>query len=137
MRRCWSNRCQSPGLRLAERHQTDTCRRDIARGFDQAFPPPVPLSKREDETKVKCRKRLAKKQRKALAAWRRAHRWHPHQFRHNAATELGKEFGIKAARIMLGHRAAAITEVYAERGEQQAIEAMVSVGCASCKGLPA
>ena len=52
----------------------------------------------------------------------------PHQLRHNAATELRKEFGIEAARIILGHRSAAITEVYAERDEQEAIEAMAQVG---------
>ncbi len=37
--------------------------------------------------------------------------WHPHQPRHNAATELRKEFGIEAARIILGHHSPAITEV--------------------------
>ena len=53
---------------------------------------------------------------------------HPHQLRHNAATELRKEFGIEATRIILGHHSAAIIEVYAEKDEQQAMEAMVKVG---------
>ena len=39
-----------------------------------------------------------------------------------------KEFGLEAARIILGHRSTAITKVYAEKDEQQAIEAMVKVG---------
>ncbi len=60
--------------------------------------------------------------------WKAPQHWHPHQLRHNAATELRKEFGIEAARIVLGHRSAAITEVYAEKDEQQAIEAITSVG---------
>ena len=36
--------------------------------------------------------------------------------------------GIEAARIILGHRSAAITEVYAEKDEQEAIEAILKVG---------
>ena len=32
------------------------------------------------------------------------------------------------ARIILGHRSAAITEVYAEKDERQAVEAMMKVG---------
>jgi len=50
------------------------------------------------------------------------------RLRHNAATELRKEFGIEAARIILGHRSTAITEVYAEKDEQEAIEAIAKVG---------
>jgi hypothetical protein len=39
-----------------------------------------------------------------------------------------RQIGIEAARIILGHRSAAITEVYAEKDEQQAVEAMTKVG---------
>ena len=60
--------------------------------------------------------------------WKAPHHWHPHQLRHNAATELRKEFGLEAARIILGHRSTAITEVYAEKDEQQALETMMRVG---------
>ena len=35
-----------------------------------------------------------------------------------AATFLRKEFGLETARIILGHRSAAITEVYAELDQQ-------------------
>ncbi len=45
-----------------------------------------------------------------------------------AATELRKEFGLEAARVILGHRSAAITEVYAEMDRQKAIDAMMKVG---------
>ena len=48
--------------------------------------------------------------------------------RHNAATFLRKEFGLETARIILGHRSAAITEVYAEMDQQKALEAIVRVG---------
>jgi integrase len=54
--------------------------------------------------------------------------WHPHQLRHNAATRLRKEFGLEAARVVLGHRTAAITEVYAEMDQAKAISIMGRVG---------
>lgn len=54
-------------------------------------------------------------------------RWHPHQLRHNYATRIRKEFGIEAARILLGHRSTAVTELYAEvdRGRVRDIVARV------------
>jgi integrase len=87
-----------------------------------------PLAKQEGETEAQWQKRLTKEQKAELATWQKAHRWHPHQLRHNAATELRKEFGIEAARIILVHHSAEITEVYAEKDEQQAIEAIMKVG---------
>ncbi len=54
--------------------------------------------------------------------------WHPHQLRHNAATALRREHGIETARIILGHRSPAITEVYAEVDHARAISVMAEVG---------
>ena len=54
--------------------------------------------------------------------------WHLHQLRHNAATLLRKEFGIEAARVVLGHRSAAVTEVYAEIDHLKAADIMLRVG---------
>lgn len=54
--------------------------------------------------------------------------WHPHQLRHNAATALRREHGIEVARIILGHRSAAITEVYAEVDHARAIDVMAKIG---------
>ena len=54
--------------------------------------------------------------------------WHPHQLRHNAATWLRKEFGLDVARIILGHRSPAITEIYAELDREKAINAMQKSG---------
>jgi integrase len=81
-----------------------------------------------DETKREWRKRLTKKEKAELKAWYKQYHWHPHQLRHNAATFLRKEFGLETARIILGHRSAAITEVYAELDQQKAMEAVVKVG---------
>ncbi len=41
--------------------------------------------------------------------------WGPNRLRHNAATFLRKEFGLDAARVILGHTSAAVTEIYAEQ----------------------
>ncbi len=123
-----SHRSGDPQRSPRERYTTDAYRRAIARACDQAFPPPQPLARLDGETLTKWRNRLSKAEKAELAAWRRAHRWHPHQLRHNAATELRKEFNIETARIILGHRSAAITEVYAEKDEEEAIKAIAVVG---------
>lgn len=46
--------------------------------------------------------------------------WHPHQLRHAAATRLRKEHGLEAARVVLGHAGAAVTELYAEIDHEKA-----------------
>jgi integrase len=54
--------------------------------------------------------------------------WHPHQLRHNAATEIRREAGLDAARAVLGHRTPAITEVYAEIDTAKAAAVMEKLG---------
>ena len=54
-------------------------------------------------------------------------KWHPHQLRHNAATQLRKEFGLDVARAVLGHSSPEATEIYAELDQTKAAEAMERV----------
>jgi integrase len=54
--------------------------------------------------------------------------WGPNRLRHNAATNLRKEYGIELARIILGHSTAFTTEIYAEVDRQQAMEVIGKVG---------
>ncbi|MEO0587231.1 MAG: site-specific integrase [Planctomycetota bacterium] len=54
--------------------------------------------------------------------------WGVHRLRHNAATELRREFGIEAARLILGHRAPSVTETYAELSHDKAIDVIARVG---------
>lgn len=82
----------------------------IKRACDRAFPPPDGLGEEE------------------IQDWRREHRWSPNQLRHNAATFLRKEFGIEAARVVLGHASSAVTEVYAELDLTRAADIMSQVG---------
>lgn len=68
-------------------------------------------------------------QRADLAAWQKAHRWHPHQLRHTAATEIRRAFGLEAAQLALGHSSAQVTDaVYAERDHGKVAEIMRQVG---------
>ena len=41
---------------------------------------------------------------------------------------LRHEFGIEAARVILGHRSASVTEIYAEIDKEKALKVMESVG---------
>jgi len=55
--------------------------------------------------------------------------WRPHQLRHNYATEVRKRYGLEAARILLGHCSALVTEaVYAERDQQAAMRIAAEIG---------
>jgi integrase len=54
--------------------------------------------------------------------------WTPNRLRHNAATNLRKEYGIELARIILGHSTAFTTEIYAEMDRKQAVEVIAKVG---------
>lgn len=54
--------------------------------------------------------------------------WHPHQLRHACATRLRKDFGLDAARVILGHRSPKITEIYAEADYGKAREIMAKIG---------
>jgi integrase len=54
--------------------------------------------------------------------------WHPNQLRHAKATELRREAGLDAARVVLGHRSPQVTEVYAELDVNKAAEVMGRLG---------
>lgn len=55
-------------------------------------------------------------------------RWHSHQLRHNAATYIRQQFGLDAARAVLGHSSQTMTEVYAEQDWSIAEKVMAKVG---------
>jgi integrase len=123
-----SNKKPSPQRPAGDRYDTTSYRRAIARACDKAFPPPEELARRKGETVRAWKDRLTDAQKQRLDQWQRDRRWHPHQIRHTAGTELRREFGIEVARIVLGHRSAAITEVYAELDQAKAHAAMAHMG---------
>jgi integrase len=54
--------------------------------------------------------------------------WHPHQLRHSKATEIRREFGLDAARAVLGQHAPQVTELYAELDLGKALEVAKKLG---------
>lgn len=82
---------------LGEHYTSDSYRRAIERGCDAAD-------------------RWAKGGRVCGDDERLVPRWHPHQLRHTADTEIRKRFGLEAAQLVLGHSSALVTDaIYAER----------------------
>ncbi len=128
-----TNRVAAPQWGAGDYYTSNTYARAIVRGCDLAFPPPPPLRpiKLENgklETHAQFMERLKPAQKAALLAWQREHRWHPHQLRHTAATNIRKKFGLEAAQLLLGHSSAHVTDaIYAERdsGKLEAIARQV------------
>jgi integrase len=78
-----------------------------------------------------ARPSLAKKLAEAEAAvkqWRKNHRWHLHQLRHTAATQIRKDFGLEASQAVLGHASVDATQIYAEKNTGIAKRVMQEVG---------
>jgi integrase len=124
-----TNRRSDPKRKPGDRYTTPSYYRAIQYACDRAFPPPARLARGDDETTAEWQARLTPKQKAQLSAWRKAHRWHPHQLRHNAATLLRRQFGLEAAQLALGHASAQITgAVYAERDREKVIDIMLRIG---------
>jgi integrase len=111
----------------------DSYRRAVTRACEKAFPlpehlsPPV-LGDGKRQSARAWRAGLTAQQTAAVKAWRRSHHFHPHQLRHNAGTEVRKQFGIEVARIILGHQGMDTTEIYAEVDRRQAMEVIGKIG---------
>lgn len=123
--------------KLGERYTTHSYRRAIHYACDRAFPPPDHLARRRVpgsrgrerwETVEAWRDRLGPDQWAELLAWRRDHRWNPHQLRHNAATAIRKRYGLEASAVILGHAKADVTQIYAEADESKALKIAMEVG---------
>ena len=123
-----SNRKRRPRRTPGERYAVTAYHRAVMYACDRAFPPPEHLCRGDREAVAEWEARLGEDGLTELKAWRKAHRWHPHQLRHLAATRLRAEFGIELARIILGHSSASVTEIYAQDDMKAAAEAMQRVG---------
>jgi len=123
-----SNRKAKPCRKAGTHYTTDSYRRAIHRACDLAFPAPPPLAQHPDETRRQWRERLTSEQHEKLKRWQTEHRWSPNQLRHTAGTEVRRKFGLEAAQVVLGHASANITQVYAERDLQLAVQVAKQVG---------
>lgn len=108
------------GRKLRDRYDVCSYRKAIHYGCDKAFPPPPPLAPLKGESVVARWMRLTPAERRALAQWQDEHRWSPNQLRHAAATRVRRQYGLDAAQVMLGHRHADVTQIYAEKDSKLA-----------------
>ena len=93
-----------------DQYVSDSYRKAIHRACDIAFQPDEPL---EGD---------------ALKIWQAENRWSPNRLRHTKGTEVRKRFGLEAAQVILGHSAANITEIYAERDAEKGREVARKMG---------
>lgn len=54
--------------------------------------------------------------------------WFPLQLRHSKATEVRRHFGLDAAQSVLGHKNADVTQIYAEKNLQLAVQIAKETG---------
>jgi integrase len=128
MARNAAKRKAAPKRAPKDRYDRASYTRAVARACDEAFPPPVPLAQRDDETAAEWTARLTDEQKARLAEWRKSHRWHPNQLRHAYATRVRRLHGLEAAQVLLGHSRADVTQVYAERDEELALTVAAKIG---------
>jgi integrase len=119
---------RSPKRKPRDQYTTNAYLYAVRRACDRAFLAPEPLRRSADESVRKWEARLTDKQRAELEKWQSDHRWAPNRLRHSAGTEIRKRFGLEAAQVILGHASADVTQVYAERDLQKAVEIMREVG---------
>ncbi len=105
-----TNRVRRPKKTPGDRYATDTYNQALGYACDRAFPAPDGLDG------------------KALRQWRRDHKWGANQLRHSFATHVRREHGLEAAQVLLGHAAADVTQVYAERDSAKAIGVALKIG---------
>ena len=105
-----SNRVAQPKRRPGNRYTTSSYRRAIHRACDRVFPASEGVVGEEHKL------------------WQRRHRWSPNQLRHAAATDIRRIFGLEAAQVMLGHSAADVTQIYAERDLSKGLEIAKRIG---------
>ena len=131
-----TNRSKNARKRPGGRFKVEAYWQSVTRACDTAFPPPVELARQKVagkkgkrwESPTEWQARLGPQTWAQLEAWHAAHRFHPHQIRHTAATRLRSEFGLEAAQVILGHRTLTVTQVYAEKNIAAAENVMAKVG---------
>jgi integrase len=123
-----SRKKRNPKRRPGQKYTVGSYDHAVAAACIRAYPLPEPLARSEKESAHEWRTRLTVDQIAAIRQWRREHSWHPNQLRHTKATEIRREAGLDAARVVLGHRSPQITETYAEIDLDKAAEVMARLG---------
>ncbi len=115
-----TNKSKKPTRVPDAKYTTQSYGKAVSRGCGLAFP-------HEVLSKIKAAD-LTAEQRAELRDWNANHRWAVNQLRHSLATKVRREFGIDAAKTLLGHQSIGITEVYAEQDHGKAIQVAAKIG---------
>jgi integrase len=113
-------RKSNPQRAAGECYTTCSYRRAINRACDKTVPPP--------KLGYKLRSSFTDAEKQELCEWQSGHHWSPNQLRHTAATEIRKQFGLEAAGVILGHSKISVTQEYAERDLDKAMEVARAIG---------
>lgn len=108
-------------------YTVNAVRRAIERACLKVWPLPETLRRNPGERSKTWRERLGDRWRDVLA-WKADHTFHPNQLRHSFATKVRRDFGLDGAQVALGHAKADVTQVYAERDLQLAVEIARRIG---------
>lgn len=106
-----TNRQKRPQRKIGEFYTVGAYYRAVIRACDIAFPPPAELV---DLAEIK--------------QWRKDHRWHVHQLRHRAATDLRRQYGVEVSMVLLGHAKIETAQIYAEKNSEIAKRVALEVG---------
>jgi len=105
-----SNRKRKPLQAPGKRYSPNGYAQAVKYACRRAFPAPKGLNSDE------------------VRAWNKRHQWTPHQVRHAYATAIRKSHGLESAQVLLGHRAANVTQLYAEVDRDRAVSVAAKVG---------
>lgn len=110
-----TNRVENPRKQPGDAYTTESYCRAVTKLCDRA-----------DEL---ARARAKKAGLKVADGIRMVQRWHPHQLRHNYATEIRRQHGLEAAQLLLGHSSALVTDaVYADRDQAAMLRIAAKIG---------
>ncbi|MSR58606.1 MAG: site-specific integrase [Planctomycetaceae bacterium] len=111
-----------------EREYTDAYRTEsygkaIRRACAHRMPPHLKAPRERKESKAEKEIRLQQRM-----EWEKANVWSPNRLRHLRGTMVRERFGLEVASCVLGHSGLKVTEVYAQKNEKAAAEAMRLIG---------
>ena len=125
-----SNKRRKPTRSAGTFYTVSSYRQAIQRACLKAFPLPPSLGKVKSEKDADWRKRLGASQVREAQEWINTHRFHPHQIRHLAATEIRSSHGAEKALLALGDKCTRMADLYAEKDLAQLIPIMMDRGLA-------
>jgi integrase len=84
--------------------------------------------KKANKKIIKENEKIPESQRKPVEELPLIPNWSPYQLRHLAGTETRRKYGLEGAQVLLGHKHADVTEIYAERDWELARKIALETG---------